>query len=143
MTCENMELRNKSVKIDVSYQYALFANLPVEKNLVRYSGTKPGLLNIEFKQEPQTVKVLLDVYQSTIEGSNKIIDLHFISEDPKNETRYEKRKMVTLKDGLKKVSFYDWNNGMKLNFTFKDISIDEWLTMTCPNEVDDKKYLEI
>lgn len=143
-SCDDLDLRDRSIKVDIYYQYAPFANLEVAKDLVLYSSSKPGRLNISFKDDTYKIKVVFDIKRSIVNSDEKLLDLHFKSEDSKLETSYETDKVVKIKNSSKKISFYDWSRGKKMKFIFKEISLEEWSQMGCPNQSkEEEKVLHI
>ena len=143
-SCDDLDLRDRSIKADLFYQYAPFASLEVAKDLVLYSTSKPGRLNISFKDDTYKIKVVFDIKRSIVNNDEKLLDLHFKSEDSELETSYETDKVVKIKNSPKKVNFYDWSRGRKMKFIFKEISLKEWSQMSCPNESsEEEKILHI
>ena len=107
--------------------------------MVLYSASKPGILNISFKNDTYKIKVVFDIRRSIVNPDEKILELHFQSEDSEHETNYETNKVVKIKNSSKKVSFYDWSRGRKMKFIFKEISLEEWSQMSCPNDLNEEE----
>ena len=133
-SCDDIELKNSSIKADIYYQYAPFGKAEVVKDHVMYSTNRAHGLTINFEEKPYVITIALDIHTSSIDNQ-KVIELAYTFRNTDNEQTYSNSKIVKLENGSKKISIYDWKHGRKMNFVFKDFLEIEWQEMSCPNEL--------
>ena len=132
--CMDLDLKNRSLKLDIHWRYAPFANVTVLENRVIYQSKKsPANINLTWEKDPYKLTAFTNITKPEITGEGKVILTKFVGENTKTGKVKEKTKLVQLENGIAKVKFYDALTGKFVVFTYKEISSEDWAEMDCPD----------
>ena len=133
--CMDLDLKDRSLTLDIHWRYAPFANVTVLENRVIYQSEKsPANINLTWEKDPYKLTAFTNITKPEISGEEKVILTKFFGKNTKTGKVKEKTKLVQLENGSAKAKFYDALTGKYVVFTYKEISLDDWVEMECPNE---------
>ena len=136
LACMDFDLKDRSLKVDINWKYAPFASVSVLNDKVIYhSKNSPASIKLNWKDHPYKLTALVDINKTHIAEEEKVILTKFFGENTKTGKVKVKTKLSQLDDGKAKVRFYDASTGKYIIFTFKEISLEDWVEMECPNKI--------
>ena len=132
--CMDLDLKDRSLKVDIEWKYAPFGNVKVLEDSVTFHSTKsPARVNLTWKNYPYELTALVDITKPKIAGEGKVVLTKFFGKNTETGKVKEKVKLAQIKEGKAKIKFYDFSTSKYVTFLFKDISLEEWVDMECPN----------
>ena len=134
LACMDLELRDRSLKVDISWKYAPFASVSVLEDKVIYQSKKsPASIVLNWKNHPYKLTALVDINKTQIAKEGKVILTKFFGENTKTGKVKEKSKLTQLDNGKAKARFYDTSTGKYIILNFKEILLEDWVEMDCPD----------
>lgn len=133
--CMDLDLKDRSLKVDIEWKYAPFGGVSVLEDSVVYNSKKsPSSINLSWENHPYELNALIDISKPKIAGEGKVILAKFFGKNTETGSVKEKVKLSQIEEGKAKVKFYDISTSKYVTFLFKEISLEEWVDMDCPNK---------
>ncbi len=133
--CMDLDLKDRSLKVDIEWKYAPFGGVSVLKDSVVFNSSRsPSTINLSWENHPYELTTLIDISKPKIAGEGKVILAKFFGKNTETGSVKEKVKLTQIAEGKAKIKFYDISTSKYVTFLFKEISLEEWVDMDCPNK---------
>ena len=144
LACMDLDLKDRSLKVDIEWKYAPFGGVTVLEETVVYNSIQsPSSINLSWENQPYELTALVDISKPKIAGEGKVVLAKFFGKNTKTGSTKEKVKLAQIEEGKAKIKFYDISTSKYVTFLFKEISLEEWVDMECPNTLvaSEEKFL--
>ena len=77
--CIDLDLKDRSLKVDIEWKYAPFGGVTVLEEAVVYNSIQsPSSINLSWENQPYELKALVDISKPKIAGEGKVVLAKFL-----------------------------------------------------------------